>query len=209
MPRVIYKNAEGKRLQGWTTIIGDNLAWNKRQLMIWANNIGLEGKKLSEYTQAMDIGTVTHQMVEADLKGIKFDTKYIAKEILDKAENGFLAWLEWKSQVQFELLKSECSLVSETWQFGGTIDIVALVKGLPAIIDIKTGDTYPDHLIQIRGYAELWNDNFPEQKIQSYYLLRLGKEDGSFSYHYHPQLDDYWEIAKLLLELNKFKKKVD
>jgi hypothetical protein len=156
----------------------------------------------------MDIGTITHKMVECDLTGVPFSMPDVNPEIIKKADNGFLAWLEWKSQVKFELLKSEISLVSEEYQVGGTIDIVALVKDLPSIIDIKTGDTYPNHLVQVRGYATLWNENFPDQKIQSYYLLRLGKEDGSFSYHYHPQLDDAWEVVKLLLQLEQYRKKM-
>ena len=42
----IYKNEEGKRLPGVTTIVG---LLDKPQLRVWANRIGLDGIDLNSY----------------------------------------------------------------------------------------------------------------------------------------------------------------
>lgn len=212
MPAHIYKNSKGERIPGVTTIISGNLGWNKQALMAWANAQGLEGRHHRDVSQiAADIGTIAHAMVEGDLKGKPWqeliNIQGITDEMIEKAENAFLSWLEWKELVNFELLKSEESLVSEVYGFGGTVDIAA-IKNAVSIVDIKTSnDVYADHRIQIAAYGKLWNENYPDKPVQAYYLLRLGK-DGSFAYHYWPELENAWEAFKCLLTLHNLKKVV-
>lgn len=209
----IYKNSQGLRVPGVTTVISGNLGWNKQALMHWANQQGLDGKNHRDVSQAAaDIGTIAHAMVEADLKGTRWQEivtglENVSSEQIGKAENAFTAWLEWKELVNFELLQSEQSLVSDKYNYGGTID-VAVVKKTTSIVDLKTSnDVYADHRIQIAAYGRLWDENFPDQPIQAYYLLRLGK-DGSFAYHYWPELDNAWEAFRSLLSLHTLKKVV-
>ncbi len=210
MPTQIYKTADGKRVPGTTTIISGNLGWNKQPLMYWAWSEGIEGRNYRETSQeAAGIGTVAHAMIEADLKGKKYDSSTIPADMLSKAENAYLAWLEWKDVVGFELLGSELSLVSEKYRYGGCIDIAA-IKKVPCIVDLKTsGGVYADHLIQISAYGQLYNEHHPAALIQGYYLLRLGKEDASFHYHYWPALPEAWEAFKCLLTLHGLKKLLD
>ena len=211
MPTQDYK-VDGKRVSGVTTIISGNLGWNRQQLMYWAWEQGREGKDYRKTSEAAaSAGTIAHAMIEAELKGVQFTQQIPSgteSEILSKAETAYLAWLEWKGLVDFQLLGSEVSLVSVKHGFGGTIDVAA-VKKRPCILDLKTsGGVYPDHLIQLAAYGELWNENHPEQKIEGYYLLRLGKEDGSFHYHYWPSLPTAWEAFLCLLRLHELKKKI-
>lgn len=208
MPKVNYKNADGQLLYGVTTILSNNFAWNKGALIGWAYNQGKAGKSLRDQV-ALDIGTVTHQWVEADIKGKEFKMPEISPEIKEKVENSFLGYLEWKDQVKFKLLKSELSLVSEIHQFGGTIDIIGEINGQPAIIDIKTSEEiYVDHKIQTIAYKMLYNESFPDNSITMVYILKLGKKDGGFSYHYLPNLDKEWEVFLLLLQLEKYRKEI-
>lgn len=208
MPKVNYKNADGQLLYGVTTILSNNFAWNKRALIGWAYNQGKAGKSLRDQV-ALDIGTVTHQWVESDIKGKEFKMPDIAQEIKEKVENSFLGYLEWKDQVKFKLLKSELSLVSEIHQFGGTIDIIGEINGQPAIIDIKTSEEiYVDHKIQTIAYKMLYNESFPDNSITMVYILKLGKKDGGFSYHYLPNLDKEWEVFLLLLQLEKYREEI-
>jgi len=213
MPANIYKTADGKRVPGVTTVIGGNLGWNKQALMYWANQVGLDGRNHREVSEeAADTGTIAHAMVEAELKGLDWkelvDIKGVTKEQLERAENAYLAWLEWAETVNFELLYSEHLLVSEKYRYGGQID-VAMVKRTTSIVDLKTSNgVYPDHMIQLAAYGQLWNENHPDNPVQAYYLLRLSKEDGGFAYHYWPSLPEPWEAFKLLLGLNDLKKKI-
>jgi len=209
MPLILYKNSKGERLSGVTSIISSQLGWNKQALMYWSWNEGIEGRNFRDTSQkAADIGTIAHLMIECDLRGQKFDDKPYDKTLIDKAETAYLAWLEWKELVSFDLLESEKSLISEKYQFGGTIDVAA-VKKVTAIVDLKTSkDVYPDHKIQISAYGKLWNENYPDNPIKAYYLLKLGKEDGSFAYYYWPNLDKAWEAFQALLQLHQLKKEI-
>ena len=192
----------GKRVPGVTTVLS-LLGDNKRQLMIWANKEGMEGRSISEKAdEAATIGTIAHEMIEYELKGLEFDGKKYPEELVASAEKAYLAWLEWKDFFEFKDTASEVALVSQLG-FGGTIDI-ATIKKVRSIVDLKTsGGTYSDHLIQIAAYGQLWNEHHPDDPIRAYYILRLGKEDGSFHYHYYPDLDNEWEEFKCLLALYK------
>lgn len=209
MPKIDYKNADGKPLQGVTTVLNNNLAWNKGALIGWAYKRGKEGKPLRDQ-DALDIGTIAHQWVEADIKGKPFKMPDITQEIKDKIENSFLAYLEWKEQVKFKLIQSELSLISETYQFGGTIDIIGEVNGKPAIIDLKTSEEiYIDHKIQVAAYKNIYNEVFFDNPITMVYILKLGKKDGGFSYHYLPNLDKEWECFLVLLAMEEFRKQLN
>jgi len=205
MPTQQYKLKDGTRVSGVTTIIG-NLGWSSRALMHWAWNEGKEGRDYKATSkEACDAGTIAHAMIEADLKEIKYTPPEINKEILEKAETAYLAWLEWKTLVNFELLGSEMPLVSEVYGFGGTID-AAIIQNKTAILDLKTsGATYPDHLVQIAAYGKLYEECY-NKPVEAYYLLRLGKEDGSFHYSYWPELNDAWTVFLNCLTLHKLQK---
>ena len=210
MPTQIYKTKAGERVPGTTTVISTNLGWKTQGLLYWAWNEGIEGRNYRDTAQkAADIGTIAHAMIEADLKGKEYDASAIPADMKDKAENAYLAWLDWKQLVGFELLGSELALVHEEHKYGGCIDIAA-IKKVPCIVDLKTSNgLYADHLIQISAYGQLYNSHHPDAPIQGYYLLRLGKEDGSFHYHYWPSLPEAWEAFKCLLILHGLKKTLD
>lgn len=210
MPRIEYRNKEGTRLPSVTTIISQNLGWNKRALMHWAWNEGMETRDYRETSgRAADVGTIAHHLVECDLKELPFDPSPWPETLVAKAEPAFNAWQEWRALVDFKTIASEISLVSEEHQFGGTIDVAA-IKNKHCILDLKTSNgVYADHLVQISAYGRLWNENYPgDPKIEGFYLLRLGKHDGSFHYHYWPQLDDAWEVFQHLLRLHHFQKQI-
>lgn len=207
MPTADYRLKDGTRVSGTTTIISGNLGWNTRALMHWSWLQGRDGKDYKQTSKdACDSGTIAHAMIECDLKGTEYKGPEYAPEIISKAETAFLAWLEWKSLVEFKLIESEKAFVSEKYGYGGTIDIAA-IKKKTAIVDLKTSNsTYADHLIQIASYGNLWNEAYPDNPIEAYYLLRLGKEDGSFHYSYWPELTEAFEAFKHLLALHKLQK---
>lgn len=214
MPANIYKNSKGERVPGVTTVIGGNLGWSKDALMYWAWDQGINGKDFrASRDKAADTGTIAHAMVEHEVKGERFDWPALGQEMggnaeqIKQAENAFNAFCEWKELVKFELLFSEHLLVSEVHQFGGQIDIAAVQKKR-AIIDIKTSNAiYADHKIQIAAYGQLWNEHYPKEPIEAYYILQLGK-DGSFTYYYFPELNEHFRAFLLLRELHDLKKKL-
>lgn len=213
MPANIYKNSEGKRIPGVTTVIG-NLGWSKGGLMHWAWMEGIEGRDYkATRDKAADIGTIAHAMVEAKLKGIDWkemvDLRGVDDEMLSQAESAYNGFEKWALGAKFQLIKSEHLLVSNIFQFGGQIDVAA-VQGCRAIIDLKTSNAvYEDHKIQIAAYSNLWNENYPEEPIESHYILQLGK-DGGFAYYLLPDsvIKAGWEAFKHLRALHDLKKQL-
>jgi hypothetical protein len=210
MPTQPYKNAAGKRLPSVTTVL-NNLGWNKDALTAWAYQKGLNGEDRFKTTQdACDVGTMAHAMAEADIKGEPMpDYPEASLENREKAAAAFNAYLSWKRMTRVELVMSEIPLISERHQFGGCIDAIGVIDGETCLIDFKTSNgTYPDHLIQIAAYRELWNENHPDTPVQHCHLLRFGKEEGDFHHGYYPNLDKQWRAFQLLLELHNMKKSI-
>ena len=213
MPAHIYKNSEGKRIPGVTTVIGSNLGWNKGPLMHWAWEEGINGRDFRQTRdEAADTGTIAHAMVEAELKGKDWremvDMRGVTDDMVLKALNALEAWQQWARLFSFHLVGSEISLVSEKHQYGGTIDVATIQDSL-CILDLKTSNAvYEDHKIQLAAYQNLWDENNPDNPCKGLYLLRLGKNDGSFAYYYWPDLSPAWEAFQCLRELHGLKKKI-
>ena len=151
MPTIQYKNAEGKRVSGVTTIIGQNLGWNKQQLMWWANQMGLDGKNHRDVAQKeADAGTLAHAMIETVIKNMALpSSEGYTQEQIDKAETCYLNFLDWKQQVKFKAIETEIHLVSEVHQFGATPDCIAEFNGKLSLFEWKTASgVYTDMRMQ-------------------------------------------------------------
>lgn len=210
MPTRKYRLHDGTPVPGVTTIIGSNLGWNKSQLMYWAWQQGSQGLDFRKTAQtAADAGTLAHAFIEAELKGkTQPDTSNLPEEVVSLAETAYLAWLEWCQANNFQVLASELSLVSERYRFGGTLDIARL-RDKRVILDLKTSNgVYADHRIQVAAYGILWEENFPDEPIQGYEILRIGKERGEFAHYFFPELNAEREAFLLLLRLHELKKQI-
>jgi hypothetical protein len=137
------------------------------------------------------------------------DLRGVDAEMLNKATAAYNAFHEWAMGAKFNLMKSEHLLISEKHQFGGQIDVAA-VQGRRAIIDLKTSNgVYEDHKIQIAAYANLWNENYPQEPIENHYILQLGK-DGGFAYYLLPDsvIEAGWQAFLHLRGLHDLKKQL-
>jgi hypothetical protein len=183
-----YKSKAGIPVPGVTTV-NNQLGWNKNALIAWARRSALAGEDPDKIkTEAADIGSLAHFLIECHLKGFKADTADFTKNQLDKAENCFLAFLEWDKSYKFKCIESEIALVSEKYMYGGTIDYIATPTigpdtGKIFLLDFKSSKgIYAEAYIQVAAYCNLWAHN-RTQKIDATHILKLGKEDGSFEDH--------------------------
>jgi len=211
-----YKNAKGKVIPSVTTIIGNNLGWNKGALIGWARKMALQGiDPNKERDEAADIGTLAHALIEEHitmkaphLEPVLVDRSLYSPANLDKAETAFLAYLDWEAQHDVHLtdprVRSEERLVSEWFQYGGTLDFIVPVDGILSLIDFKsTNDLYVEHRIQLAAYEWLYEEVYGEA-IPTH-LLQLGKEDGSFHHHRFTDLSKELEAFELLCQLHRLK----
>lgn len=208
MPAVIYRNKDGERVPSVTTVLNQWGA-NKQALMHWAWKQGDSGISLYEKPEA-ETGTIAHMLIEADIKGSGLDISQFPMERTKEAQKCFENFLEWKRVHKLTPIKTELSLISEVYQYGGTLDLVALVDDRLSIVDWKTGkDVYEDHIIQLQAYATLWHENFPESILfGGFHVLRTGKEIASFAHHWYGEFPGALEAFKHLRALYDLGKKI-
>jgi hypothetical protein len=211
MPTAPYNLLNGHRVPGVTTIIGNNLGWNKDALKHWAWKQGKEGRDYRDVTKAAcDAGTIAHYLIECFLKKIQPDIEQYKNvpEALEQAKFSFEQnFIPWSEMTRFEVVALEQHLVSEFLEFGATPDLIAKVRGNLAIVDWKTsGGLYPEMIIQVSAYEHAWNETHPEQKIQDgAYMLRIDRETASFHFHHWTDLSKPWQVFLNLLEIHNLK----
>ena len=203
-----YTNAMGKRLPGVTTVIG---ILNKPLLVPWANNLGLQGINVRDYvSDKADIGTLVHEMMFCDLSGEKVDTSYYTGQQIDIAENSFKKYLRWKKEHTIEPILLEEGMVSEKFQYGGTIDNYCLIDGVLTLIDYKTCKAlYSEHFIQVSAYRQPLREY--GHKVKNCAILRVGRDEmEGFEYVPIPakKLALCWKMFKHCLAIYKLKKQI-
>jgi len=224
-----YKNSMGKRLPGVTTVIG---ILNKPLLVPWANRIGLQGINVQDYvSDKADIGTLVHEMMEVDLKnlkaklypdqGIEFnevDENHVPLKIkgyftglqLEIAKNSFKKYLEWKKQHTIVPIILEEGMVSEKYQYGGTIDNYSLIDGVLTLLDYKTcKGLYSEHFIQVSAYRQPLREH--GHKVKQCAILRVGRDEME-GFEYVPistkKLALCWKVFKHCLAIYQLKKQL-
>lgn len=161
-----YKNTDGNYYPSVTTIL-DAYPKGKR-FEQWLKDMGNEADDVVE--RAAKQGTNVHEAIEALLKGEKIEWKDYTLD-------------EWKMILRFEefynssnmlIIAAEVNIVSTTIGVGGTIDIVCKINGERWLIDTKTsGDIYDNHFVQLATYAMMWNEKYPDERIDRIGCLHL------------------------------------
>jgi hypothetical protein len=172
----VYKNAQGVRLPGVTTVLG---LINKPGLLKWAHECGKNGIEMEAVREkAADIGTIAHALCEAHLRGMELDTSNVSPEMLDRAETAFVKFVTWWDREGLILNCCELAMVSEHMQVGGTLDILATrTDGRLVLVDLKSSKAiYEEMLIQAAVYAAMYEET-QGQPVLDVYVVRIGKED--------------------------------
>jgi len=204
-----YRKEDGTIVPGATTIVGQ-LGWNKQTLVNWANRIGLEGISANKYRdEKADIGILAHAMITDRLSGKRTDTSEYSKNQIDQAENSVLSFWEWEKDHKIEPILIEKPLVSETFGFGGTLDIYARSEGVRfELVDLKTGSgIYPEHFVQVVAYWHLLIENgYGVDKVRILNIPRAESE--TFQEQVVGNIDLYWGIFLNLLDIYQTHKKI-
>ena len=203
-----YVNDKDVRVPGVTTIL-KLLA--KPALIHWAWKMGTEGEDYRKRRdKASDIGTCAHYMIECDIKFKEPDLSEYSQTTIDKAENAYLAWVDWcKGFGKYETLDSELALVCNN--YGGMLDWVIEKDGKPILVDFKTSSgIFPEMVYQLAAYKHLWNNHFDARHpIEECYILRIGKEDGVFEQRRYTDLDKEYGVFEHLLAVHNLKKEIE
>ena len=204
-----YVTKNGKKCRSVTTILGNNLGWNKQVLIGWARRQALAGHDPElVLKEAANIGTLAHYLVECDIKDEVPETSTYSAEQIEKANNALEGFKQWKRAYKPKFLGIELVLVDDELEVGGTADQIAKIGGQVVVGDIKSSRfLYDEHIIQLGAYCHMYERMQPKAKIEYGYVLRLDKETGAFTHHNisRKQLDWGWKVFLCCLELDKLK----
>ena len=209
-PKGGYRDKTGKKVPGTTTMIGrfkdsGGLIW-------WAfaqgklAERGIIDNLYDKRDEAGDLGTQAHELVELHINGMTIEDGYP-----EKAMQGFENYLQWEQNNRITIVAQEMELVSEEYKFGGCPDAIGIdSQDRVCLLDWKTSNgVYPDYLIQMAAYKQLWEENNPDQPITGgFHLCRFSKEHADFHHHYFSELDDAWEQFKLFRKAYDIDKKL-
>ena len=155
-----------------TTIIGGTIhkgiGFDK-----WLGNHPSYKIACEERDEAAARGTKVHELAERYMLGekVESDNEEICKHLMSFEK----FWLE--NEVQ--LVATELFMWWADTPWAGTCDIIAKIGGDYCLIDIKTGNQYKSHEIQLNMYAELYNKIAEEWDLpkvtQLYGLYTKGK----------------------------------
>lgn len=215
MARQNYELKDGTKVSGVTTIISQNLGWGAEGLKYWAWNEGREGRDYRDSSKSVALaGTIAHYLIDCDIKkhDPELETRYpnATPGQIEKGKNGYMNYLSWKGMMKIKIIMTEVPLISEAFQFGATIDCIAMVKKSLCILDWKTGKAvYPNMMIQLAAYKHVWEEVYPKKLLSGgFHLLHIERENAAFHHHHWGELDDAWQAFLLLLRLNELKKKL-
>lgn len=218
-PKQGYRNKEGKRVPGVTTIIGRFK--ESGGLIKWAYSQGREHENLAmrglpapshlyEVTEkAATAGSIAHDLIEDDILSggteqlaVRDEWKDASDNIKALAFNSYAQYRKWQAQTRIRVTETETGGVSELYQYGGTFDGVGEdAEGKLVLIDWKTSNAvYGDYLVQLAAYAQLIRE-LTGREVTGYHLLRVRKETADFSHHYWADLSDGLRAFVLMREL--------
>jgi len=202
----VYKLTSGDRVPSVTTILG---ILNKPALLEWAWQMGCQGLDYKAIRDdAASVGTLAHYFIMCYLRSEKPDTSEYSQADIDRAENCLIKFWDWEKGHKIESILVETPLVSEEYQFGGTIDFFGKVDGQPTLVDFKTGKAiYPEFFYQLAAYEQLLAE--AGHLIEVTRILRIGRtEDEGFEERCIGKLDKQWEIFLACKEIYEIQKEI-
>lgn len=203
---IVYKLQNGKKVPGTTTILS---VLNKPALMHWAWDLGMNGIDYRTYRDTTArIGTLAHHLVQCDMTGETPDMSEYSPLEIDQAENSLLSYYEWRKGKNIIAIENELPLVSEKFEYGGTIDILAEIDGELWLIDVKTGKAiYTEMLHQLAAYRQLLNENGYD--VQKAKILRIGRDETEgFEERTITDFSKHWELFYHCLQIYKIQKEI-
>lgn len=176
----------------------------------WANNLGLHGIDSSKYVDdKAAIGTLAHMMVTDYLQKKSTDTSDYSQKQIDQAENSLLSFFEWEKVHTIEPILIEKPLVSEKYQYGGTIDCLAVLDGNKTLIDFKTGKSiWPEMFYQLAAYDWLLQEH--HHNVYNSHIIRIGRDESEgFEDRFLPSLKPHWSLFLHCLAIYNIQKEIN
>jgi hypothetical protein len=141
---------------------------------------GIKSAYRSTSKDALNIGTLTHDWVEAAInwKIAGGDIPKMPKQ--EEAVNSISAFQKWVGENVVEWQSTEEKVYHRKYKYAGTVDARAIINGEYCVIDWKTSKrVYPEYHLQVAAYAKAIED-MHGKPVEATYILRCDKATGRF-----------------------------
>lgn len=167
--------------------IGDIIAEAKRQY-------------ITSRDEAAQLGVDVHKIIEDYINAKIANSSYeIPTDIKNAHKMALNSFFEWERQNDVKWEASEKIVYSKRYNYAGTLDILATVRGIRTLIDLKTSNAiYPEsYFLQVCAYKYAYEEEKPDDPIPSMMILRIPKtKDDAIETVFVP---DYIENAKAFI----------
>jgi len=202
-----YFLQSGQEIAGVTTILN---VYAKVALPNWANKLGREGIKLTEYLEERaSIGTMAHDIIAEYFLTRQKPAENCSDKKNIEARECFGKFLEIEKKHEFEWIEIESSLTSEVYEFGGTPDYYGLIDGIMTVGDWKTSDgVYDNMIIQLGAYYMLLKENKFVPTRGAIFNIPPAKKKARVTFFSQDTLEVGFEVFRHLLEIYNLKRRL-
>lgn len=160
-------------------------------------NLMMDGSRqwVKRSDKGKDVGTMTHTLVEAFLRGVEVPrSDFVDEEVPETAENwkmaqkaleSFKIW--WNSLESKEIIGLEQPVYSRSMRYAGTYDLMAKINGKTYMLDIKTTNAskkaplgiYAEYFLQLGAYSHAVKEE-TGRVSDDVGIIRVGKDGRLF-----------------------------
>lgn len=134
------------------------------------NSLNASEKKLKS---AGDVGSAIHKQIEMSI-----DPTHLNPQEMKLYENGKLAYLKFKEEIDCQPLAYELTLASPTLGIAGTVDMICMYEGKLTLVDWKSGFVGESARWQTSAYKYLFEENYGEEI--RVVVVKLDKTNGTY-----------------------------
>ena len=165
--------------------------------------IGKQKAHQRELAKAGDIGTQVHALIEWNLRRGLGQAVGPEPRVVDKAQWAFMAFQDWAASVSLKPIYIEQMVFSRTHKYAGTMDLLAEVNGVLALVDFKTGKAiYAEAYLQNVAYQHALRE-MGHSVPAAGYIVRLPKveTDPAFEAGEVPPVETLWPTFLAVLDV--------
>jgi hypothetical protein len=118
-----------------------------------SGRIGKQKAHRKELEKAGEIGSQVHGLIEWNLRQTLGQKVGPEPKVVDDAQWAFMAFQDWANSVNLKPIFIEQTVFSKTHGYAGTMDLLAEVNGVTALVDFKSGKAiYAEAYLQNVAY---------------------------------------------------------
>lgn len=156
-----------------------------------------------ELEKAANFGRAVHDMIDMYERG------RLDRTILNNDLRKILAlWMKCKAENDIIVEQTETAVVSLKYHYAGRLDVIARIKGVRCVIELKSREFNPvADPLQVVAYKQAFNESNPKDKALKTYFCGFDHKRNTYRFFEIKKkagLPDYFQMFLCALALKKW-----